>query len=74
LALADSGWESERGTSALYRTVDGMEWTRVKVFDHPEMRKIEIVDEKAVILLGGKNMEYGVVYLNANDLCLAAGD
>jgi len=74
LALADSGWESDRGTSALYRTVDGMEWTRVKVFDHPEMRKIEIVDEKAVILLGGKNMEYGVVYLNANDLCPAAGD
>ena len=46
MALADSGWESGQGTSALYRTVDGMEWVRVKVFDHPEMRKIEIVEDK----------------------------
>jgi hypothetical protein len=74
LALADSGWESGQGTSALYRTADGMEWVRVKGFDHPEMRKIEIVDDKVLILLGGKNMEYGVVYLNTNDLCQAAGD
>jgi hypothetical protein len=74
LALADSGWESDQGTSALYRTVDGLEWTRVKVFDHPEMRKIEIVDDEILILLGGKNREYGVVYLNTNDLCQAAGD
>jgi hypothetical protein len=74
LALADSGWESGQGTSALYRTVDGLEWVRVKVFDHPEMRKIEIAEDKVLILLGGKNMEYGVVYLNMNDLCQAAGD
>jgi hypothetical protein len=74
LALADSGWESGQGTSALYRTVDGLEWARVKVFDHPEMRKIEIVEDKVLILLGGKNREYGVVYLNTNDLCQTAGD
>jgi hypothetical protein len=74
LALADSGWESDQGTSVLYRTADGLEWTRVKVFDHPEMRKIEIVDDKVLILLGGKNREYGVVYVNTNDLCRAPGD
>jgi hypothetical protein len=74
LALADSGWESDQGASALYRTVDGREWIRLKVFDHPEMRKIEIVDDTDLILLGGKNKEYGVVYLNRNDLCRAAGD
>lgn len=73
-ALADSGWENSHGTSALYRTVDGITWDRVKVFDHPEMRKIEIVEDKTLILLGGKNREYGVVYLNANDLCQEAGD
>jgi hypothetical protein len=74
LALADSGWESSQGTSALYRTVNGINWDRVKVFDHPEMRKIEIVEDKYLILLGGKNMDYGVIYLNTNDLCQAVGD
>ncbi len=74
LALVDSGWESGQGTSALYRTVDGKEWTRLKVFDHPEMRKIEIVDDKVPILLGGKNGEYGVVYVGTNDLCQDGGD
>ncbi len=73
-ALADSGWESRQGTSALYRTVDGIKWDRVKVFDHPEMRKIESVEDKTLILLGGKNREYGVVYLNTDDLCLGADD
>ncbi len=74
LALADSGWESGQGTSALYRTVDGKKWTRLKVFDHPEMRKIEIVDDKIPILLGGKNREYGVAYVGTNDLCQDGGD
>jgi hypothetical protein len=74
LALADSGWESSQGTSALYRTVDGINWERVKVFDHPEMRKIEIVEDKTLILLGGKNMEYGVIYKNTNDFCQAVSD
>jgi hypothetical protein len=74
LALADSGWESGQGTSALYRTVDALEWARVKVFDHPEMRKIETVGDKVLILLGGKNKEYGVVYVNTNDLCQGAAD
>jgi hypothetical protein len=74
LALADSGWESHQGTSALYRTVDGIKWDRVKLFDHPEMRKIEIVGDHSLLLFGGKNREYGVVYLNTNDLCQAADD
>ena len=49
------------------RSADGIRF-------EPEMRKIEIVEDKVLILLGGKNREYGVVYLNTNDLCQAAGD
>jgi hypothetical protein len=67
-ALADSGWESQEGLSALYRTTDGKDWERVRTFPHPEMRRIEIVAGKNLLLFGGKNREYGVVYLH-EDFC-----
>ncbi|MBI5583496.1 MAG: hypothetical protein HY892_06710 [Deltaproteobacteria bacterium] len=67
-ALADSGWESREGSSALYRTADGKYWERIRTFPHPEMRKIVIVAEKHLLLLGGKNREYGAAILHP-DFC-----
>ncbi|MBI5585099.1 MAG: hypothetical protein HY892_14900 [Deltaproteobacteria bacterium] len=65
-ALADSGWESREGVSTLYRTADGKDWEIVRSFPHPEMRKIEIVAGKHILLLGGKNREYAAAYLHKN--------
>jgi hypothetical protein len=65
-ALADSGWETREGSSALYRTANGKDWEKVRTFPHPEMRKIAGVAGKHLLLFGGRNREYGVVYLHEN--------
>jgi hypothetical protein len=65
-ALADSGWETPTGSSALYRTADGENWGKVRTFPVPELRKIVVVAGKHLLLLGGKNREYGAVYLHEN--------
>ena len=63
-ALADSGWETPEGASALYRTANGKDWERVQTFSHPEMRRIVPVNDETLLLLGGKNRDYGVTLRN----------
>jgi len=67
-ALADSGWEADLGTSYLFESSDGIEWKHIHTFNEPEMKKIEVVENKTLIVLGGKNDGYGVIYIN-NEIC-----
>lgn len=63
-ALADSGWERDQGFSALYRTVNGSDWKQIRTFPHPEMRRIVVIEDEILLVLGGMNRNYGVALIN----------
>lgn len=62
-ATVDAGWETPDGDSALYESPDGAAWSLLRTFPDPELRHLEVVDDSALVVYGGRAGGYGVIYI-----------
>jgi len=62
-ATVDAGWETPEGDSAIYESPDGIAWTLLRTFPDPELRHMEVVDDAALVVYGGRAGGHGVIYI-----------